>query len=204
MYNDPTESFRQVELMQAVYHTPYEAFSPYEEGMPPVVPPAPPKRRRRGLLVAWVSLLCVALVLGGMLFGILLASGLQHVTRLPLPPTPVPSATPIPPISVAVSEIYHDFSTYGLAGTNVRADTNWRCCTYAPEGGALVWTDRASGHRLDIATFKSMSEAAIDARQLSTQHFSSTVVQTCLLSYDRAVHPSVLRKYVRVMHAFCH
>ncbi|MGZ3625432.1 MAG: hypothetical protein ACXVDN_11395 [Ktedonobacteraceae bacterium] len=32
---DPTEPFRQVELMQAVYHTPYEAFSPYDEGMPP-------------------------------------------------------------------------------------------------------------------------------------------------------------------------
>lgn len=201
MSNDPTESFRQVELMQAVYHTPYEAFSPYDEGMP--VPPVLPKRHYRGLLVAWTSLLCVALILVGMLFGILLASGLQHVTRVPPPLAPDQSATPVPPISVAASEIYHDFSAYGLAGTNVRAETNWRCCTYAPEGGALVWTDRASGHRLDIATFKSMSEAAIDARQLSTQHFSFTAVQTCLLSYDRAVHPSVLRKYMYVMQSFC-
>ena len=201
MSNDPTESFRQVELMQAVYHTPYEAFSPYDEGMP--VPPVLPKRHHRGLLVAWTSLLCVALVLVGMLFGILLASGLQHVTRVPPQLVPDPSATPVPPISVAASEIYHDFSAYGLAGTNVRADTNWRFCTYAPEGGALVWIDSASGYKLDLATFKSTSEAEVDAQQLYNQNFASHIVHTCLLSYDKTVSSQVLNEYVHLMQTYC-
>jgi hypothetical protein len=100
MSHDPTGSFRQGELIQAVYKTPLEAFSPYDEGMPPV-PPALPKRHHRGLLVPKTSLLFVALVLVGTFFGILLASGLQHVTRVPPPLAPDPSAPPVPPISVA-------------------------------------------------------------------------------------------------------
>jgi hypothetical protein len=200
MYYDPTEPFRPVELMQAVYHTSYQAPGPYGGG----VQPAPAKQRHTGLFVAWMSLLCVALLLGGVLIGILLASSMQHVTHVTPTPVLVPTATPIPPSSASASEIYHDFSAHGLAGTKVRVDTNWRCCTFAPEGGALVWTDRASGHRLDIAVFKNISEAEIDARELSHLHFSSTVVYTCLLSYDKAVPTGVLGRYVHVMHSYCH
>jgi hypothetical protein len=154
MYNDPTEPFRQVELMQAVYHTPYEAPSPDVVGMPPV-PPASPRQHHVWLFMTWMSLLCVALLLIGVLMGMLLASNMQRVTRVTTPlPALIPTATPIPPSNASASAIYHAFSAHGLGGKNVMIDTNWRCCRYAPSGGALVWTDRTSGHRLDIATFK--------------------------------------------------
>jgi len=204
MYNEPTESFRQVELMQAVYHTPYEASSSTAIEMP-AVPPASPRQHHVGLFMVWMSLLCVALLLIGVLTGMLLAGSTQGVTRVATPlPALIPTATPIPPSNASASAIYHAFSAHGLGGKDVMVDTNWRCCLYAPEGGALVWTDRASGHRLDIATFKRMSEAEIDARALSEQLFSATVVQTCLLSYDKAVPPRVIRRYVHVMHTSCH
>ena len=203
MYNDPTESYKQVELMQAVYHTPYEAAGLYGGDEPPG-PPTPSKERHLGLLVGWVSLLCGAMLLCGVIMGVLLASGLHTVTHLPPTPTFVPTATPVPPISSTASAIYHEFSAHGLGGTNLKVDTNWRCCTYAPEGGALVWIDRTSGHSIDLAAFKSVSEAESDARQLSARHFASTVVHTCLLSYDKAVPPGVLSRYVHVMHTYCH
>jgi hypothetical protein len=202
MYNDPTESYRPLEQMQAVYRNPYEAPSPYSGGMPPV-PPALPKQHHIGPIVAWASLLCLVMLLGGVLFGTLLVNGQQKVTQVTPTPPLVPTSTPVPRVSYSASDIYHDFSAHGLGGTNPRDDTNWRCCTYAPEGGALVWTDRASGHNLDIATFKSISEAEVDARQLDNQHFSSTVVHTCLLSYDKTVPPSILSRYVQVMQTYC-
>ena len=92
----------------------------------------------------------------------------QKIIQVTPTATMVPTSTPVPLVSYPASDIYHDFSTNGLGGTNLRNDTNWSCCTYIPEGGALVWTDSASGYTLDIATFKSTSEAEIDAQQLDT------------------------------------
>ena len=205
MHNDPTEPQRAIgalEPLQGVYRNPYEPLSPYGEGVP-LVPPPPPKQRPMGLILASISLLCFVMILGGVIFGILIARGQQTITQVTSPPPLSPTSTPVPVVSYAASAIYSDFSVNGLGGTNPRNDTNWRCCSYTPEGGALVWTDRASGYTLDIATFKSTSEAEVDAQQLSHQNFSSHVVHSCLLSYDKTVSTQVLNEYVHVMQTYC-
>ncbi|HEV2653894.1 MAG TPA: hypothetical protein VGT82_03010, partial [Ktedonobacteraceae bacterium] len=196
------------------YPNPYELSNPYDGVVSRILPPPPPKQRHAGLLVALVSLLCVVMILGGVIFGILLVNGQQQakqaiqqqvkqVTQVTHPPTLAPTAAPVRPASASANDIYNDFTANGLGGTNLRDDKNWNCCTYIPEGGALVWTDSASGYALDIATFKSTSEAAIDAGQLDSQNFASNVVQTCLLSYDKTVPAGVVSRYVQVMERSC-
>jgi hypothetical protein len=209
IHNDPTEYDRPPEPLPTAYHNPYELPNPYDGGVSAIIPPPPPKQRHAGLLVASVSLLCVVMILGGVIFGILLVNGQQQgkqatqVTQVTPPPTLVPTATPVRPVSASANDIYNDFTANGLGGTNRRDDKNWNCCTYTPEGGALVWTDSASGYTLDIATFKSTNEAAIDAGQLDSQNFVSNVVQTCLLSYDKIVPTSVVSRYLQVMQRSC-
>ncbi len=212
IYSDPTEHHRPPEPMPTAYRNPYELSNPYDAGVP-VTPPPPPKQRHIGLIVISVSLLCVVMILGGVIFGgaivgTLLMSGQRQVTQAtPQPPTPAPTPAPtapsVRPVSSSASDIYNAFIANGLGGTNRRDDNNWSCCTYTPEGGALVWTDSTSGYPLDIATFKSMSEAAIDAGQLDNQNFASSVVQTCLLSYDKTVPTSVVSRYLQVMQRSC-
>jgi hypothetical protein len=200
--NDPTEYHRQIEPMHATYRNPYETPGPYGGDVPPPPPPSP-KQRHTGLIVASVSLLCLVMILAGVIVGIMLVSGQQKVTQV----TPTPSrdqpTTPVLAVNYSAKDIYNDFAANGSSGTNSRDDTNWSCCTYTPEGGALVWTDNGSGFKLDIATFKSTSEAEVDARQLDSQNFSSTVVHRCLLSYDKIVPTSVISRYVQLMHMYC-
>ncbi len=214
MYNDPlysdsTEYHRPPEPMPTAYRNPYEISNPYDGGVPAITPPPPPKQRHIGLIVVSVSLLCVVMILGGVIFGgaivgTLLMSGQRQVTQVtPPPPTPVPTATPVRPVTSSASDIYNAFIANGLGGTNRRDDKNWNCCTYTPEGGALVWTDSTSGYTLDIATFKSTSEAAIDAGQLDNQNFAANVVQICLLSYDKTVPIGVVSRYLQVMQRSC-
>jgi hypothetical protein len=215
LHNDPTEYHRPPEPLPTAYRNPYEISNPYDGAVSAILPPPPPKQRHAGLLVALVSLLCVVMILGGVIFGILLVNGQQQakqakqakqatqVTQVTHPPTLAPTAAPVRPVSASANDIYNDFTANGLGGTNRRDDKNWNCCTYIPEGGALVWTDSASGYALDIATFKSTSEAAIDAGQLDSQNFASNVVQTCLLSYDKTVPAGIVSRYVQVMQTSC-
>jgi hypothetical protein len=208
-YSDPTEYHQPAEPISAVYHNPYEMLNPYERGVPP--PPPPPKQRHTGLRVVSVSLLCVVMILGGVVFGITMMSGQQQGSQVKptatsvatSAPTPIPTATAVHPVSSSANDISHDFSSNGLRGVNVRSDNNWSCCTYIPEGGALAWTDSASGYTLDIATFNNTNEATVDARELDSQNFASTVVRTCLLSYDTTVPGSVLSRYVQLMQTYC-
>jgi hypothetical protein len=211
-YSDPTEYHQPAEPIPA-YHNPYETLNPYDRGVP--TPPPPPKQRQTGLRVVSVSLLCVVMILGGVVFGIMMMRGQQQGSQVTpaatsvsksaptSAPTPIPTATAVHLVSSSANDIYNDFSSNGLSGVNVRSDNNWSCCTYIPEGGALAWTDSASGYTLDIAIFKNTNEANVDARELDSQNFASNVVHTCLLSYDNTVPGSVLSRYVQLMQTYC-
>ena len=212
-YSDPTEYHQPAEPIPTESYNPYETLNPYERGVP--TPPPPPKQRHTGLRVVSVSLLCVIMILGGVVFGIMMMRGQQQGSQVTpaatsvsksaptSAPTPIPTATAVHPVSSSANDIYNDFSSNGLSGVNVRSDNNWNCCTYIPEGGALAWTDSVSGYTLDIATFKSTNEANVDARELDSQNFASNVVHTCLLSYDNTVPGSVLSRYVQLMQTYC-
>lgn len=54
---------------------------------------------------------------------------------------------------------------------------------------------------MDIATFASLSEEYIDARQLQKQGYHGTIVGYCLLSYKAA--PADIRSYVSIMQQAC-
>ncbi len=215
-YSDPTEYHQPAEPIPGTYHNPYEPLNPYYRGVPtPPPPPPPPKQRHTGLRVASVSLLCVVMILGGVVFGIMMMRSQQQGSQVKhavthaatsvstSAPTPIPTAPAVHPVSSSANDIYNDFSSNGLSGVNVRSDNNWSCCTYIPEGGALAWTDSASGYTLDIATFKNTNEANIDARELDSQNFASNVVRTCLLSYDNTLPGSVLSRYAQLMQTYC-
>jgi hypothetical protein len=216
-YSDPTEYQQPPQPIPAAYHNPYETLNPYDRGVPP---PPPFKQRHKGLLVALISLLCVVMILGGVVFGVMLMRGQQQGNQLTptvtsaattsapksaatAVVTPIPTTPAVHSLNASANDIYNDFSSNGLNGVNVRSDNSWSCCTYIPEGGALAWTDSASGYTLDIAIFKNTNEATVDARELDSQNFASNVVRTCLLSYDNTVPGSVLNRYVQVMQTYC-
>lgn len=208
-YSDPTEYHQPAEPIPTAYYNPYETLNPYERRMP--TPPPPPKQRHTGLRVVSVTLLCVVMILGGVVLGIMMmrsqqqGSQVTHVatSAATSAPMPIPTAPAVHPVSSSANDIYNDFSSNGLRGVNVRSDNNWSCCTYIPEGGALAWTDSVSGYTLDIATFKNTNEANVDARELDSQNFASNVVHTCLLSYDNTMPGSVLSRYVQLMQTYC-
>jgi len=87
--------------------------------------------------------------------------------------------------------------------SNPTNDTNWKCCTYYPEGGALVWTDLSTGLSVDIATFANGTEAYVDGGELVNQGFSSTSYRSCLLSYESAFPQNELALYTRAMTGIC-
>jgi hypothetical protein len=58
-----------------------------------------------------------------------------------------------------------------------------------------------TGTIMDIATFASLSEEYIDARQLQKQGYHGTIVGYCLLSYKAA--PADIRSYVSIMQQAC-
>ena len=222
--NDPTEYQRPIEPMQAAYRNPYETPNPYYGDVPPPPPPPPSRQRHIGLIVVLVSILCLFVIFGGVLFGVMHVGGQQKViqvistptsrvlptptptftaTPTPVLPTPTLPPTPIPTVSYTANDIYNAFYANGLGGTNPKNDTNWSCCTYVPAGGAIVWTDSASGYTLDIATFYNNHDAEVDANDLFNQGYYSNVVHACLLSYEKDVPTSVLSGYVRLMQTYC-
>ena len=127
-------------------------------------------------------------------------------TPTPVPPTPIPTIvieTPVPSISYYANDIYNDFRTNGLGGPDPKYDTSWSCCTYIPEGRAVVWTDSTSGFKIDLAVFATLQEAETDAGQLEGQGYYANVVHGCMLSYETAVPKSVIVGYLDLMQLYC-
>jgi len=115
----------------------------------------------------------------------------------------MPTDTPTPTVSYYANDIYNDFVANGLGGPNPKDDTNWKCCTYTPEGGAIIWNDSNSGYQLDLAVFVSLAEAETDESDLNAKGVSTNVVHACLLSYGKSVPDSVIKGYLRLMQTYC-
>ena len=180
----------------------------------PIPPPPPPKRSYKTPLILIASLLIVLVVLSSVFLYILIGKYQQVAPHLSLTPTSAPALTQTPiPTSVSTStplvvkyyasDIYGDFVAYGLGGTKSKTDTNWGCCTYVPQGGAIAWTDQTTGYTIDIATFTSSTVAHIDEGQLNKEGFSTNVVYNCLLSYESAFPQSLINRYLQVMATYC-
>lgn len=206
--------------------------NPYETTMNsdpygvPIPPPPPPNKKHSKVLSIWlVVVIGIVVVISGITFigskyagqtkqevtptantTILTTPTIIIETPTPVPPTPVPTVvieTPVPSISYYANDIYNDFMTNGLGGPDPKYDTSWSCCTYTPEGRAVVWTDRASGFKIDLAVFATLQEAETDASQLEGQGYYANVVHGCLLSYETAVPKSVIVGYLDLMQLYC-
>lgn len=214
---DVTEYHRPIEPTQAVLYNPYEVTSPYNLHDIPV-PPPPPKRGHVGLAVALMSVFCLVVLLASILIAIMRFSAQQSL-KAPATLTSIATSeratvqpTPTLPIAlIHASDIYMDFtnSAFGSFAYGPRNDANWSCCTYYPDGGAIVWFQGAGGScsggcpSMDIATFASFREAQIDATQLNNQGFGTSVVGTCLLSYNQTEDWGIVHGYVQVMQTYC-
>ncbi len=222
-YNDPTE--RDAERTQLI--EPLEAASPYtgtyydyaQYPYSPYAPP-PPREKKKIPIFIFALLGSMALVLGGIIIATLLLK--QYSTALTPTQTPtihptidstvittvlVPTMTPqnaqVPLISYSAGNVYTAFSQARINMSNPTNDTNWKCCTYYPEGGALVWTDLPTGLSIDIATFANRTEASVDGGELLNQGFLSTSYRNCLLSYETTFPQSELGLYTRTMTGIC-
>jgi hypothetical protein len=204
---------------------PYETTmnsDPY--GVP--IPPPPPNKKHSKVLSTWlVVVICIVVVISGITFvgskyvgqtkqevtptadtTILTTPTIIIETPTPVPPTPVPTVViekPVTSVSYYANDIYNDFTTNGLGGPDPKYDTSWSCCTYTPEGRAVVWTDRASGFKIDLAVFATLQEAETDASQLEGQGYYANVVHGCMLSYETAVPKSVIVGYLDLMQLYC-
>jgi hypothetical protein len=206
--------------------------NPYETTMNsdpygvPIPPPPPPNKKHSKVLSIWlVVVIGIVVVISGITFvgSKYVGQTKQEVTPTanitipttptiiigtptPEPPTPVPTVvieTPVPSISYYANDIYNDFTTNGLGGPDPKYDTSWSCCTYTPEGRAVVWTDKASGYKIDLAVFATLQEAETDASQLEGQGYYANVVHGCMLSYETAVPKSVIVGYLDLMQLYC-
>ncbi len=187
--------------------------NPYETTMNsdpygvPIPPPPPPNKKHSKVLSIWlVAVIGIVVVISGITLVGSTTPTIIIETPTPVPPTPVPTVvieTPVPSISYYANDIYNDFTTNGLGGPDPKYDTSWSCCTYTPEGRAVVWTDRASGFKIDLAVFATLQEAETDASQLEGQGYYANVVHGCLLSYETAVPKSVIVGYLDLMQLYC-
>lgn len=208
-------------------HTvPAYSSNPYEDTVPeiyslPVIPPPPPTYKKRGYLLIWsigISLLIISIISAAVVGYYYYGNKEQRSTVKTTPtiaPTLAPTATatlaptftPVPTLQPTAgyyaTDIYNDFVANGLGGYDPKIDTKWSCCSYAPENGAVVWTDTATGYAIDIAVFASIQEAETDEQQLYSQGFYTNVVHDCLLSYEKAVPQNVIRGYVQLMQTYC-
>ncbi len=187
------------------------------------IPPPPPKQRRYGLLIAIVSILCLALALGGLLFGITHASVQQKVIKVfatptvtPKPkPTPQPTilvetptpalSTPVPVINTA-QDIYTQFTDANIAMGNAGdVEHSWwlQCCSYYPGRGSISFVDEASSGSMIIALFNSANGLQTDVTQLASRsnHPGDYYLGSCLLLYWDA--STNLTPYEQVMQQYC-
>ena len=211
----------------ASYNNPYEPNTPYP-GAPPV-PPPPPQAPKPGRTIVPLALVIVALLIliGGALLYIVVRATTQTTSTSPSPtsqvaPTPRPTqpiivttvvttvivngsqpqSTPLVQVPYRAQSIYNAFNQAGIRMGTASWDNNWKCCTYYPEGNAIVWRD-PSGANVDIATFVSPGEANEDASQLAAQSFGTYTHNNCLLSFDTTLPSQAEENYIQVMNVVC-
>jgi hypothetical protein len=214
------------------YEAPTVGNNPYEidaYGLPPIPPPPPTPKRKVWPVVVSLTVV-IAILVASLVFVIQTYNRpITKVTPTQIPtaapsstptqiPTAAPTATPtqIPTVTpshtpiigsgvapYSAASIAEDFIQAGLVSSNgLHIDTNWRCCTYYPEGGAVYWLDTSSGNTLDLATFARIDETQIDASDLERAGYHGSVVNNCLLSYG-GNKPSDYGAYVTVMQQNC-
>lgn len=219
-YNDPTErDADQAQLLEPIqvaapYYDTYDyAQYPYSPYAPP-----PPREKKKIFIIVFAVMGSMILVLGGIIIGVLLLK--QNGANTSITPTQTPNIHPtlvstvmvptltsqntqVPQISYSAGDVYSAFSQAGISMSSPINDSNWKCCTYYPQGGALVWTDLPTGLSIDIATFANNTEAYVDDGELINQGFSSTSYRNCLLSYETTFPQSELTLYTRTMTNVC-
>ena len=121
MYSDPTKYPDKPPLEPTTpatpYNNPYEMTSPYSGD----VPPPPPKQGHKGLIGALVSILCLIMLPGGVLFAVMRGSSQPSSTQATpaLGSTPTSTVTP-PQTAVPTVQPYdamsllQDFQAHGL------------------------------------------------------------------------------------------
>ena len=122
------------------------------------IPPPPPKQNKYRILWAIVIGIILLSFLGILLLGMQMYRYSVHnsvvptstvfvthkttvIIETPTPERATPIPTPMPTVNYYARDIYNDFVTNNLGGSDPKFDTNWSCCTYKPLGGAIVWTD---------------------------------------------------------------
>lgn len=209
------------------YENPYEQSGPYYQSMPSIPPPPPAQRKQlqKSTLLLWVISIIGSLLLVVLIFFRIAGLPWQQSHTLTFAPTsssvpmaintitPIATSTPIvtsitPTLPTTgtkapytASQIISHFYQAGLAPQFTNIDTNWSCCQYYPEGGAAYWSDLQTGISMDLATFASIAEAQIDAKNLVDKGYSAYVVNYCLLSYGG--NPSNVSSYLNIMNQTC-
>jgi hypothetical protein len=206
---------------------PYEN-NPYEKtvyGGIPDIPPPPPgmgKRKHKGVIIALVLL--AILLLGGVGAYGMYASGRQQLSHAKVPtqrvtPTatqpakPTLTTSPLYPIKtgfsapVSATTVFNYMTCSDGPGqcvtSNSVGDQFWNCCKYVPEGGARTWMDDQSHTNVDVATFATPDEAALDVAGLRAQGFEINLVNACVLFYTKGVSPGELTAYMWKMQNIC-
>lgn len=129
MSTDLTEYPRPLEPTQAVHYNPYEQTSPYDDI--PIPPPPPPKHGRKGLLMVVISIVCLVVLFGGVIFALMqFRSQESSVNATPASrATSTSVATPIPtptPTATAITRVYdamaimQDLQQAGLQASNIQ------------------------------------------------------------------------------------
>jgi hypothetical protein len=134
MSTDPTEYPAPLEPTQNAYSNPYEPTSPYD--VPPIpIPPPPPKRRRKGLLVALISTVCLALILGGVLIAVFAQHGQKPATGAMLTPTATIAPTHVPTATSTMPEPTPTTNTTVMSSVPLieKGANGWFYCYAVPD-----------------------------------------------------------------------
>src|SRR5260370_18236384 len=196
-----------------VYHNPYEHTTPTDPYGIPIIPPPPPDRSKKnwGKFLIIIGII-VVIVVGGVIVGLVSytvgKAGSIATPKATTAPTTTPTKLSAP---YSALSILNAFVTAGFSsGTNYASiDKNWGCCKYFPEGGAYEWfdcgtcTDGPGGYTVDIATFASYNEALVDASDLHSQGFGTTVVNSGLLPHASRLDQYEIAQYHHVMQSVC-
>ncbi len=208
MSTDPTNCHRPLTPTQSVHYNPYEQTSPYGYDEIPIPPPPPPahKPHRTWVIVAGVGI-CLAVILGGVLFAVLHA-GIEepaaHVATVTTP-TALPALTAM--------QLYLVFRHNGLAGADgVENDGEYQPQNLGqdirlhPEDGIVDFTDLASGQPYTISVFATSTEAAQAATILFNGGDNTYIPNgRCMLHVSFSSHASdfAMKGYTSIMDTMC-